>query len=190
VAATAAGNETAARRTRGRAARTGTKTAGEEGGRNEQRTGGGLRRREAATAADPRRDEQQRGEEDELRRAAPPLATGGAGGRRRGSDGGEDLGQAAARDDGGGSRRAGAAAPSRERIDDGGVEPRWRRPTGKEMGTLLCSLSAAATRSTKEWVWGWKEMPPPGARRSSQGQRSNDEGWRTGSHWSSVTMSR
>jgi len=84
----------------------------------------------------------------------------------------------------------GCCSPVRERIDDGGVEPRWRRPTGKEMGTLLCSLSAAATRSTKEWVWGWKEMPPPGARRSSQGQRSNDEGWRTGSHWSSVTMLR
>jgi len=35
----------------------------------------------------------------------------------------------------------GCCSPVRERIDDGGVEPRWRRPTGKEMGTLLCSLS-------------------------------------------------
>jgi len=82
----------------------------------------------------------------------------------------------------------GCCSPVRERIDDGGVEPRWRRPTGKEMGTLLCSLSAAATRSTKEWVWGWKEMPPPGARRAPRGSAAAMRRVVAGSHLSSVTM--
>jgi len=47
----------------------------------------------------------------------------------------------------------------------------------KKMGTS----AAASTRSTI-WVWGSKEMLPLGVDRCSQGQRSGDGEWRTGSN--------
>ena len=64
----------------------------------------------------------------------------------------------------------GLLLPSYERIDDGG---RQMAPNeGKKGKAALCCCCDSITK--KEWVWGWR-MPPPGARRSSQGQCSGDD---------------
>jgi len=108
-------------RTRGRAARTGTKTAGEEGGRDEKRTGG--------AACD--------GERPQRRRIHAGTSSNGE--RKTSCDGQLPLSRRAAREDDGADptavkildrrRRATMAADpdeqglllhSRERIDDGG----------------------------------------------------------------------
>ena len=44
----------------------------------------------------------------------------------------------------------GCCSPVRERIDDGGVEPRWRRPTGK---AKWVSAAAVTQYLRKKWVW-------------------------------------
>ena len=81
----------------------------------------------------------------------------------RPADGDEEAATAAADGDeaGGGSMTdGGCCSPVRERIDDGGVEPRWRRPTGKEMGTLLCSALTAAIDLQKRMGLGLGDAAP------------------------------
>ena len=86
-----------------------------------------------------------------------------------------------ARGAGGGCHGGGGRARPRRRRPDGATGR--RRPDGgaDEDGLLLLLLLLLRLDLKREWVWGL-EKPPLGARRSSQGQRSNDEeGWRTGS---------
>jgi len=74
----------------------------------------------------------------------------------------------------GGSEAAATAAGGRRRT----ATARTRHRKGEKIGTTaaLCCCDSIYKR---EWVWGL-EMPPPRARRSSQGQRSDDdEGWHT-----------
>jgi hypothetical protein len=76
-------------------------------------------------------------------------------------------------------RRADLRRPQRRPADGGG--PRLGRGHRKGGKRYCCSLLLLGLNRKGKWVWGLMEMLPPGARRSSQGQRSGDGGWRTDS---------